>query len=323
MSKFDRRHMLKVMAATAAGAAAAAVTRVGGALPARADSSGPVSPSLPASVSTTTTGPKLVNSALAHYKYLDGNSDFNFQSSSTTWTQAGPAGSIYPLNAIGYLWSNFDLPHGAVLTEIILTVVVNDANPASWYLTFRTPSTGAASYLATGSIATMSGAVQNISLPIPPTTIDTSQNQYGLYYGFGTANSPATHVFYGARLGWLLNPGMTLFPNPRRVVDGFVTPFTSGVTYGPFDATLKSGGGASGVPAGATAAFCAVQSYSVGVLTIFPDLTTDPNIANFTAVVDGTLNLTYMMVPLSPAGKFKIDSHITGRVFVDVWGFVV
>jgi hypothetical protein len=30
-----------------------------------------------------------------------------------------------------------------------------------------------------------------------------------------------------------------------------------------------------------------------------------------------------MMVPLSPAGKFKIDSHITGRVFVDAWGYVV
>jgi hypothetical protein len=322
MSKFDRRHMLKVMAATAAGGAAAAVTRVGGALPARADSSGPSSPLLPASVSTP--GPKLATAAGAHYKYLDGLSDFNFRSSSTTWNQGGPAGSIFPISTAGdFLWTNLDLPHGAVLTEIILSVIVNDANAASWFFWLRTPSTGGNGSVASGTISTMSATVQNLSLPIPPTTIDNSQNQYGMYYGFGTASSAATHLFYGARLGWLLNPGMTLFPNPRRVVDGFVTPFTSGVTYGPFDATLKSGGGASGVPAGATAAFCAVQSYSVGVLTIFPDLTTDPNIANFTAVVDGTLNLTYMMVPLSPAGKFKIDSHITGRVFVDVWGFVV
>ncbi len=84
---------------------------------------------------------------------------------------------------------------------------------------------------------------------------------------------------------------------------------------------LKSAGGASGVPAGASAAFCAVQSYSAGVLTIFPDLTTDTLLASYTAPVDGTLNLTYMMVPLSPAGKFKIHSYITGHVFVDVWGF--
>jgi hypothetical protein len=106
-------------------------------------------------------------------------------------------------------------------------------------------------------------------------------------------------------------------------VDGFATPFTSGTTYGPLDATVKSAGGASGVPAGATAAFCAVQSYSSGVLTIFPDLTTDTLLASYTAPVDGTLNLTYMMVPLSAAAKFKIHSYITGHVFVDVWGYVV
>jgi hypothetical protein len=31
--------------------------------------------------------------------------------------------------------------------------------------------------------------------------------------------------------------------------------------------------------------------------------------------------MLYMMVPLSPAGKFKIHSYITGGVYVDVWGF--
>jgi hypothetical protein len=322
MSKFDRRHMLKIMAATAAGGAAAAVTRLGGVLPARANSSGPISPLLPASVSTT--GPKLATTAGVHYKYLDGLSDFNFRLSSTTWSQGAGPGTIFPISTVNdYIWTNLDLPQGVVLTEIILSVIVNDANAASWYFILRTPSTGGETILANGSISSQNAIVQNISLAIPPTTIDRSQNYYGLSYSFGTANNPSAHQFFGARIGWLLNPGMTLFADPRRVVDGFATPFTSGTTYGPFDATLKQAGGASGVPAGATAAFCAMQSYSAGVLTIFPDLTTDTLLASYTAPVDGTLNLTYMMVPLSPAGKFKIHSYITGHVFVDVWGYVV
>jgi hypothetical protein len=323
-SRIDRRHMLKVMAATAAGGAAAAVTRVGGALPALADSSRPSAPLVPASTSATT-GPRLATTAGTHYKYLDGLSDFNFQSSITTWSQGTTVGSIYPISGPDYLWTNLDLPQGVVLTEIILSVIVNDANSAHWSLFRRTPSNGTELALAIGSISTQSAAVQNISLPIPPTTIDNSQNVYGLFYGFGTANSPSLHRLEGARFGWLLNPGMTLFPNPRRLVDGFATPFTSGTTYGPFDATQRvyPSVAPSGIPAGAQAAFCAVQSYTSGVLTIFPDLTTNPLIANFTATVDGPLSLTYMMVPLSPAGKFKIASYITGKVIVDAWGYVV
>jgi hypothetical protein len=320
MSNIDRRHMLKVMAATAA---AAAVTRVGGALPVHADSSGPSAPLLPASASAAT-GPRLATTAGANYKYMDGLSDFNFRYASTTWGQGGTAGSIYPISsAADFLWTNFDLPQGAVLTEIILSVIVNDANPGRWFFYLRAPSSLVNTELAAGNISTLSGAVQNVSLPIPPTTIDNSQNLYGLFYGFGTANNQSLHQFFGARLGWQLNPGLTLFPDPRRVVDGFVTPFTSGVTYGPFDATLKSAGGASGVPVGAKAAFCAVQSYTAGALTIFADLAADPLIANFSSTTSGPLNLTYMMVPLSVAAKFKIHSYITGRVFVDVWGYVV
>src|SRR5712691_2559853 len=323
MPKFDRRHMLKVMAATAAGGAAAAVTRVGGALPAPAASPGPSSPLLPASASTT--GPKLATVAGTHYKYLDGLSDFNFRSSSTTWSQGGPAGTIYPISTAGdFLWTNLDLPHGAVLTEIILSVIVNDVNAANWYFWQRTPSTTGNAALASGSISTQSAAVQNLSLPIPPTTIDNSQNVYGMYYGFGTANNPAVHQLDGVRLGWLLNPGMTLFPNGRRVWDGFTQPVGPG-TYGPIDATTQvyPSVAPSGVPAGAKAAFCAVQSYSAGYLTIYPDGTTPPIVANWTGTTEGSLNLLYMFVPLSAAGKFDFVANFTGRKFFDVWGYVV
>jgi hypothetical protein len=324
MSKIDRRHMLKVMAATAAGGAAAAVTRVGGALPVHADSSGPTSPLLPASASATT-GPRLATTVGAVYKYMDGLSDFKFRNSSTTWTQANTAGSIYPISTAGdFLWTNFHLPQGAVLTEIILSVIVNDANPARWFFYLGTPSTAGNAALASGSISTQSATVQNVSLTIPPTTIDNSQNFYGLYYGFGTANNSAVHQFDGARLGWLLNPGLTLFPNPRRVFDGFVGLTAPGV-YGPVDATLQvasQGGGPSGVPVGAKAAWCAVMSYQAGVMTIFPDLTTEPLIGNWANGVTGPLGIFYMLVPLSPAGKFKFHAFFTGNRFFDVWGYL-
>jgi hypothetical protein len=325
MSKFDRRHMLKVMAATAAGGAAAAVTRVGGALPALADSTTPRPPLLPTSASATT-GPRLATAAGAVYKVLDGLSDFNFRDSSTTWSQGGAAGSIYPIStAADFLWTNLHLPQGAILTEIILSVMVNDANQATWFFYRSTPSTAGSASLASGSISSRSATVQNVSAPIPPTTIDNSQNLYAMYYGFGTANNPGLHQLFGVRLGWLLNPGMTLFPNPRRVWDGFAQPTGPGL-YGPIDATLKAataGGGPSGVPAGAQAAFCAVQSYNAGVLTIYPDGTADTGQANWAATNDGPLNMSYMMVPLSAAGKFRFHAYFTGPKFFDVWGYLV
>jgi hypothetical protein len=126
--------------------------------------------------------------------------------------------------------------------------------------------------------------------------------------------------------GTWMRPSLNPFPNPRRIVDGFAHPMTSGVTYGPFDATLESDGVTpTGVPPGALAAWCAVQSYKPGVLTIYPDLTADPLIANFsgTGNLGSSLNMLYMLVPLSAAGKFKVHSYITGIVVIDAWGFLI
>jgi hypothetical protein len=126
-------------------------------------------------------------------------------------------------------------------------------------------------------------------------------------------------------VGWKRLATLELFPNPRRIYDGYLQPTAPG-TYGPIDATAQVStsnwpGGVSGVPAGARHAFCAVQSYNAGVMTLFPDLTADPNVANWASTVDGPLNLTYVLVPLSPAGKFKIHTYFTGQKFIDVWGF--
>ena len=118
---------------------------------------------------------------------------------------------------------------------------------------------------------------------------------------------------------------MNLFPDPRRVWDGFVGPTGPGV-YGPVDATTivaSQGGGPSGVPVGAKAAWCAVMSYQAGVMTIFPDLTTEPIISNWTNGSSGALGIFYMFVPLSPAGKFKFHAFFTGNRFFDVWGYLL
>jgi hypothetical protein len=316
MSKFDRRHMLKVMAATAAGAAGAALSG-SGIESVMAATPNPGGPFLGSSPSTATNAPLVASTANTTYQSYPGL-DFDAGFSTSTWAVSGTLKA--PTNG-GFYARRIELPQGAVLTECKFFFSNPTNTPDCHVLQGSLDGTFFASP-GNGTAPATSAAVQTLNLTMSPLAIDNSQYWYDL--DFEPRGATDTTIF-GARIGWLLNPGLTLFPNPRRVVDGFATPFTSGTTYGPFDATQQvyPTAAPSGVPAGAKAAFCAVQSYTAGVLTIFPDLTTDPNIANFTAVVDGPLNLFYMMVPLSPAGKFKIHSYITGKVSVDAWGYLV
>jgi hypothetical protein len=119
---------------------------------------------------------------------------------------------------------------------------------------------------------------------------------------------------------------LVLFPDPRRLYAGNFSTTAPGTFL--VDATIKvnpSNGqpnGASGVPAGAKAAFCAVQSYSAGVMTLYPDGTSDPGLANWSSTANGPLNLTYVFVPLSAAGKFQMHTYFTGQKYVDAWGYV-
>jgi hypothetical protein len=123
------------------------------------------------------------------------------------------------------------------------------------------------------------------------------------------------------------NLGLQLFPDPRRLYAGNFSTTAPGTFL--IDATQKvnpSNGqpaGVSGVPAGALAAFCAVQSYSAGVMTLYPDLTSDPGLANWSSTANGPLNLTYVFIPLSPAGKFKMHTYFTGQKYIDAWGYVI
>jgi len=128
---------------------------------------------------------------------------------------------------------------------------------------------------------------------------------------------------------WFRATTFETFPSGHRVFDGYTTPVSNGGVYGPITARTEvttSGwtGQPTGVPLGAKAAWCAVQAYSPGVLTLFPDGAADPGGANYAGTgPNGQLNLLYMLVPLSAAGRFKIHAYFDGQVFVDVWGFQV
>jgi hypothetical protein len=316
--------MLKVMAATAAGAAASAAGIEKAFATSTAQATNPIDPF--ATTSSLRSPSSSIRSPLAagnHALNIMGQ-EFKPADSTFTYTQGTSHGSIMGVAGTptsSYYRASVNLPNGVVVTQVLFDVIVNDANGAIVYFNAYDPETGGFGPNNGKTIATTSAMIQTVDMTIPPTTIDAVNKAYALYWFPGT-NGP-THQLYGARVAWVLSPGLTLFPDPRRVVDCFATPFTSGTTYGPFDATTKSAGGATGVPVGATAAFCAVQSYTAGALTVFPDLAIDPAIANFTSTATGPLNLTYMMVPLSAAAKFKIHSYITGKVFVDVWGYVI
>lgn len=116
---------------------------------------------------------------------------------------------------------------------------------------------------------------------------------------------------------WVPLISLVPFSSPHRVFgDGTVTP--AGTTTAAVDATT------GGVPAGARAAYCAVQATAQGVMTLFPDGASDPGIANWANTGNsGQLALFYMLVPLSSAGKFKIHTYLTGQIYVDVWGYLL
>ena len=73
------------------------------------------------------------------------------------------------------------------------------------------------------------------------------------------------------------------------------------------------------------AAYCAVQAYQPGVMTLYPAGTPDTGTANW--AVNGTLGqlqMLYMLVPLDSTGKFNIHNRFTDKqIYVDVWGYLI
>ncbi len=316
MARLNRRNMLKAMAATAGGIAGASSGLVLGRLPALAAAS-PTQP-------TTRDGGSPAVAVLRNphtpatpgttYKTWGMQSFSNLISSSASY---GFTGDGRYSTVVQEMTALVDVPTGAVLTEMYIYVVSPTADLV-WMLV-QHPYLN--NYTVVGNTPTVAMAgPQTLRLAaFAPIPIDGVTTVVALEWYSGVTDG--THSVMGYTAGWILNPGLTTFPNPRRVVS---SSSTNGAQLGPFDATMTTGLTPSGVPAGAKAAFCAVQSYQPGVLTLYPDGAADPGIANYsgTGNLGASLNLVYMLVPLSAAGKFRIHSYINGNVYVDVWGYL-
>ena len=136
----------------------------------------------------------------------------------------------------------------------------------------------------------------------------------------------------GGTIHWRRATTFELFPNPRRVYEqpaNTTTPAEGFILNIDATTIVYHGSGPSGVPAGAVAAYCAVQTYQSGVMTLYPADTGDTGVANYSvAGADGQLQMLYMMVPLSPANSahpasFNIHNRFTAKsIHIDVWGWV-
>jgi hypothetical protein len=322
MARLDRRNMLKAMAATAGGVAAAAtsgllspITGLARSGPLVAD---PRRGTNNASTPSSPSAPKIAGTVGTTYRSYAG---INFKVLDTDTTYHTYSGSdIYQSANQGFMPCHLDLPNGALITEASVWVLNNAAGTTYVVLSYFAADGSSYITYAGNNTSTVLGTIQRLDFTFSPLLVDTATNDYCIFWYPGVLGS--SDRLYGARVGYIHQPGLTTFPNPRRVVSATST---SNQLLGPFDATLTTGLTSSGVPVGAAAAFCAVQSYQAGVLTLYPDGASDPGIANYsgTGNLGASLNMIYMLVPLSAAGKFRIHSYIAGNIYVDVWGYLL
>jgi hypothetical protein len=314
----SRRALLKAAALSAAGAGIG-MPLASGAVPAFAATPGggtEVKPQRPAS-------PGHIASTAFSYRSTSGL-QFTPVDTTVTSKSVGNFGAIAQLSGSPTMWTTpIHIPDRSVLSSATFTVLVNDASPAQ----VQVFSLNSSVPLGSTTVSTSSPSFQQVpvSLTAGNVTIDNFNDAYFLAWTPGTAT--VNHQLQRGQAVFFNEGRLATFLNPRRVFDGNANPTAPG-TYGPIDATVQvttSGwpGGASGVVVGAQAAFCAVQSFSSGVMTLYPDGASDPGIANWSGTTDGPLNMTYMLVPLSVAGKFRIHKLFTGRAFVDVWGYLL
>jgi hypothetical protein len=320
----DRRAVLKAMAMGAAGTIAAAMgvavteaattTEV---LAAANSTSTGTAPSVGTVVPPTTAG--------LTYKYHSGY-DFIPRGGTTTYAAGNDNGDRSLTAVADYVPCHLDLPQGSIIKEVKFDIVkAADPNMGFALSRFDPTNFGLTDVNLAFPVVVNSASVQTVVPFTPNLAIDNTQFAYVLYWN--PVATDTSHKIVGARVGYVNGiPGIVSFPDPRRVFDGFATPIPRNTIAANIDATTKQAGGASGVPVGARAAYCAVQALNhtvTGPLTLYPTGALDPNIANWVANTVGGLNLSYMMVPLSTAGRFNIHSYIDGNVIVDVWGYLI
>jgi hypothetical protein len=326
MEKIDRRSVLKAGALGAAGVAAGALGLEAVIPAAAADlttTTGSGRP-IPQTPGQFTRLPSILTPPTpgTTYTEIGGITAFKPRNSASGFAQVGGnAPGIRPSTAADYFIGSLPLPPNATLTEFVYTFLLNDANTVALELDFITSGVDTVLYF-NGGYSTQSVSYQSVALAFTPKLIPVDSFLIP-YFGFGSFAD--TQVLISARAGYINEPGLTTFANPRRCLGNGTTTLAEAFILN-IDATQKiSAGGPTGVPAGAKAAFCAVQSYQPGVMTLYPAGTADTGTANWS--VNGTpgqLQMLYMLVPLDSTGKFNIHNRFTDKtIYVDVWGFLM
>lgn len=211
------------------------------------------------------------------YQSFMGN-DFNPANSASGYSIGANPGIIQQAAGTPDIFlARLDLPQGAQVTDLHFTVLYNDSNGMTVAVE-SIDSAGTQTVLDFGSPSTASVGTQTVPVAISPLfSVDNSTLSYQLTWSPGTVGP--TQQLNSARIGYLSIAGLQIFPTGVRV---FAQPMTAGQVVTNIDATMAKSGGASGVPAGAQAAYCAVQSYQPGSLTLYPNSGSPPSIANWT-----------------------------------------
>ena len=323
-----RRTALRGLAVGVAGVAGLAATASGGAALAA-----------PATVSDTlTTNPptaKAPHSPLAQPRTPQ---------DAATWTSAAglsflpdaiatrvyAGGGAISLSALGEAKAHVDLPNGASILAMDWAYVRNDTNPMNFSLRSYDGQRSSTNVIAGTASNTPSASVAFDYFPaVAPILVAPAAASLYLTWAPGTASG--AHLLVAGYIRYINNNGLVLFPSPKRCF-GDGTTYAADAIIPNIDASVvipSKGGGPTGLPTGASviAAFCAVQSYEPGVMTLYAAGSPDPGLGNWAAqapLAATGIQMLYMMVPLNGSTQFTIHNNFTAkRIFVDVWGYLI
>lgn len=145
--------------------------------------------------------PSIATAPGTYYRTFSGT---RFQPTASALTYAASGGAIYAtaLPPGGFSFSlEFDLPHGAKITEVVFFVIDNDATNMGLSLRSYNPETDALVSLESASSSGASSVLQAIVIPVnPQIQVSNTTTSYRLRVAPGVATS--AHLLRGARVGY-------------------------------------------------------------------------------------------------------------------------
>jgi len=145
--------------------------------------------------------PSVATAPGTYYRTFSGS---RFQPTASALTYAALGGAIYAtaLPPGGFSFSmDFDLPHGATITEVVFFVIDNDATNMGLSLRSYDPETDAFVVIESSSSSGASSALQAIVIPVDPQIqVNNTTTSYRLRVAPSVATS--THLLRGARVGY-------------------------------------------------------------------------------------------------------------------------